>query len=411
MKIRDQMKLSLQSLLRNKGRSVLTMLGIVIGIGAVMLMLSIGKGAEGLILSEVAELGSDLVYVEPGSGDIETHTTAQVFAEKTLTYDDVKEIRKHGGFTSVAGILQSGYFVEKGSEEKYAQVVGITPEYIDIFPSDLSAGRYIEESDIDSNAKVVVLGSKIKDDLFGDQDPIGQKVKIKNVRFRVVGVHVTEGTRFFMNLDEQVYVPITSMQSSLMGVDYITYLAARTPLPLDYAKEEMRLILRDTHNIDNPEGDLTKDDFFVSTQEDAVAIIGTVSGVLTLLLSAIAAISLVVGGIGIMNIMLVSVTERTREIGLRKAVGATRGNIMRQFLTEAVLLTLFGGILGIVFGAAGSYLAAIIIRQFQSDWVFVFAYDAMIYATFVAVAVGLVFGIYPARRAAKLNPIEALRYE
>jgi putative ABC transport system permease protein len=410
MKIGDLIKLSGAGLMRNKSRSILTMLGIIIGIAAVMLMLSIGKGAEGLIISQVADLGSDLVYAEPGSGDAD-EGPPNIFVEQTLTLDDVEELRKHDGIVEVGGFLYSDAVVQYSTEEERSQIVGTTPENISIFPADMADGRFIDESDVDSSATVAVLGSQIKQKLFGDQDPIGSKIKIKNTSFRVVGHVEQQGTRFFQNLDEQIYVPITTLQNKVLGLDYINFLAARTTLPIDLAKDEVRFVLRDSHNLDNPEGDLSKDDFFVSTQEDAVEIVGTVTSVLTLLLSSVAAISLLVGGIGIMNIMLVSVTERTREIGLRKAVGATRQDIMRQFLAEAVMLTLLGGLIGIIIGGGTSFLTSLVLSHFLDDWKFFFPADAMIYATVIAAIVGLVFGIFPARSAAKLDPIEALRYE
>ncbi len=412
MRLKDLLNLSLRGVTRNKSRSILTMLGIIIGIGAVILMLSIGKGAEGLIISQVAEFGSDLIYVEPGVGEAQKHGPSQIFAEQNLTLDDVEAVRQADDvFSEVGAFLYSELVVEYGTEEERLQIVGTTPENISIFPADLTEGRFIDETDVESAALVAVLGSKAKEDLFGDQNPIGLKIKIKNSRLRVIGYVEEQGTRFFQNLDEQIYVPVTTLQNKILGVDHINFLAARAVIPVDLAKEEIRFILRDEHNLDNPEGDLGKDDFFVSTQEDAVRIVGTVTSVLTLLLSSIAAISLLVGGIGIMNIMLVSVSERTREIGLRKAVGATKSNILRQFLAEAIMLTLFGGIAGILFGLVSSYIAAMIIKYFEDSWKFIFPVDAMIYAFVVAAAVGLIFGIYPAKRAAKLDPIEALRYE
>ncbi|MFH1142717.1 MAG: ABC transporter permease, partial [Candidatus Uhrbacteria bacterium] len=353
---------------------------------------------------------SDLVYAEPGSGDAD-EGPPNIFVEQTLTLDDVEDLRKHDGFVEVGAFLYSDAVVQYSTEEERSQIVGTTPENISIFPADMADGRFIDQTDVDSTATVAVLGSQIKLKLFGDQDPIGSKIKIKNTSFRVVGYVEQQGTRFFQNLDEQIYVPITTLQRKVLGVDYINFLAVRTTMPIDLAKDEVRFVLRDSHNLDNPEGDLSIDDFFVSTQEDAVEIVGTVTSVLTMLLSSIAAISLLVGGIGIMNIMLVSVTERTREIGLRKAVGATEQNIMRQFLAEAVMLTILGGIIGIVLGGGTSLLTALVVSQFLDGWNFYFPVDAMIYATVIAAIVGLVFGIFPARRAAKLDPIEALRYE
>jgi putative ABC transport system permease protein len=408
---KDLVSTALTSLRRKASRSALTMLGIIIGIGAVILMLSIGRGAEGLILSQVAEFGSDIVYVEPGSGEMDQHASSQMLAPKTLSLDDAEAIKKISGFTEVAPILFSEHIVEWQGSDKRAQVTGTTPENKLLFPAEVDYGRFITESDVDTNARIAVLGTQIKDDLFGDQDPIGQKIKIGSIKFEVVGVLEEQGTRFFQNLDAMAYVPVTTLQDDVLGVDYINFIAAKTTLPLDWAKEEIRFLLRDEHDIDNPEGDLSKDDFFVSTQEDAVAIIGTVSSVLALLLSSIAAISLLVGGIGIMNIMLVSVTERTKEIGLRKAIGATYGEILRQFLLESVILTLVGGLVGVASGVGMAFLTYIIVRTQLDGWAFSVSVNSIVLAVIVATVVGIVFGIYPARRAAKLDPIEALRYE
>ncbi|MBU1705617.1 FtsX-like permease family protein, partial [Patescibacteria group bacterium] len=256
-----------------------------------------------------------------------------------------------------------------------------------------------------------VLGREVAEDLFGDQDPIGQKIKIKKITFRVIGVYQELGTRFFQNLDQRIVIPVTTAQRDILGVDYVNYIAAKAIGDVEIAKEEMRWIFRAEHEIDNPEGDAAKDDFYVSSQSDAVEIIGIVGSVLTLLLSSIAAISLLVGGIGIMNIMLVSVAERTREIGLRKAVGARYKEILQQFLVESMLLTMMGGIVGVLAGIGMSFLAAVGVATQVSGWEFELAPDAIVMGVIVATTVGLVFGIYPARRAARLDPIEALRHE
>ncbi|MDP2631900.1 MAG: ABC transporter permease [Candidatus Uhrbacteria bacterium] len=410
MKWSDLLETSSTSLKTNKSRSILTILGIVIGIAAVIIMFSVGRSAEGLILNQVADLGADLVFIEPAAGD-PTAGPPDPFIERSLDIDDVDALEKVAVFSSITPILQSTSTVSREQESTFTQVIGTTEGYIDVFPSEVLNGRFLDESDVGSYARVAVLGSEIAVDLFGDQDPIGERIKIKSTSLRVIGVFPEQGTRFFQNLDTQIAVPITTAQRDIFGVDHVTYISARAIGDIDNAKDEARFTLRDTHNLDNPEGVPEKDDFFVSSQSDAVEIIGVVGSVLSLLLVSIAAISLVVGGIGIMNIMLVSVTERTKEIGLRKSVGATYKEILQQFLLEAVLLTMFGGIIGVVLGVVFSVVASYAVGYYLDGWEPTVPISAVFLGVFVATTVGVVFGIYPARRAAKLDPIEALRYE
>ncbi|HAL50082.1 MAG: hypothetical protein UU40_C0006G0009 [Candidatus Uhrbacteria bacterium GW2011_GWD2_41_121] len=409
---KDLISSSTVSIRRNKSRSALTILGIVIGIASVILMLSIGQSAEGLILSQVADLGSDLLFVEASAGD-PTSGPPSPFVEQTITLDDQKALEKTGMFTAVSAILVSTNTVSHEQESQFASINGINEGYLDIFPADLLYGRFFSSSDIEGYTKVTVLGKDLANDLFGQQDPTGMKVKIGSIAFRVIGVFDEQGTRFFQDLDTQISIPITTMQADLMGVDYVSYIVARakSDVDLDYAKDEVRFVMRDEHNIDNPQRDLDLDDFYVSSQSDAEDIIGVVGSVLTLLLSSIAAISLVVGGIGIMNIMLVSVTERTREIGLRKSIGATKREILQQFLAEAVLLTMIGGIVGVLGGILSSVVIAIVAKFFLDDWALHIPVSAIVLGVLVATGVGIAFGVYPAKRAANLDPIEALRYE
>ncbi|HLD17490.1 MAG TPA: ABC transporter permease [Patescibacteria group bacterium] len=411
MRFSDLFQTSSASIGRNKSRSILTILGIVIGIAAVILMLSIGQSAQGLILSQVTDLGSDLIFVEPSSGDTASNGPPNPFVEQSLTMDDVKALDRSELFAQVSAMVVSTFAVSHDQENKFTTVVGVTEGYLDVFPADVAKGRFIDRADVDANTRVAVLGKEIAENLFGDQDPVGKTIKIKQTNFQVVGVLAEQGSRFFQNLDLRIAVPVTTGQQSLFGTDTVNFVVVKAKGDVDYAKEEIRWILRDRHHIDNPAGDPTKDDFSVTTQNDAVETIGVIGGVLTILLASIAAISLVVGGIGIMNIMLVSVTERTREIGLRKAVGATQGDVLRQFLVEAVLLTSVGGIIGVLLGVGFSLLSGRIIASYVEGWDAVVPLDAIFMGLAVSTVVGLVFGLYPARRAARLDPIEALRYE
>jgi len=410
MRVSDLVKTASSSLIRNTSRSLLTILGIVIGISSVILMLSIGQSAEGLILNQVADLGSDLVFVEPSSGD-PVAGPPDIFMEQSLNLDDAKALRESGLFSAVDATIFQTVAVSSGDDSIFTQLSGVTESYLDIYPADLKYGRFFEKSDIDSNARVAVLGVDIASDFFGDQNPVGERIKVKNISLRVIGVLDEQGSRFFQNLDQQISVPVTMLQRDIVGDDYVNFITGHASGDVEFAKEETRFILRDEHDIYNPFNNTDKDNFYVSSQSDAQEMIGVVGDILSILLGSIAAISLVVGGIGIMNIMLVSVTERTKEIGLRKSIGATYSEILQQFLLEAVLLTSIGGILGVILGAVASLVTGTIAGHYVDGWGADIPLTAAIMGLVVSTTVGLVFGIYPAKSAAKLEPIEALRYE
>lgn len=411
MKIQDLVTISLGSLVRNKARAILTMLGIVIGIASVILMLSVGKAAESFLLNQVASFGSNVISVANGSGETKDGAPNPLI-KQSLTLKDYRELKRQPWVDAVNANVISAGVISYGAENMNANVYGTTEGEIEVFTtSKVREGRFLLSDDVDGRAKVVVLGDKIARELFGDASPVGKSVKIKRVNFRVIGVMEKGGTRFFTQLDEIAYIPLTSAMD-LYNRDRINYIAF-TPLDMspNQAKEELRYLFRDTHDLDNPNGDLSKDDFRVLTQDDAQQNAGAIGQVLSILLGSIAAISLVVGGIGIMNIMYVTVTERTSEIGLRKALGAKQGDVLGQFLAEAIAVTSVGGLVGIVFGIVLSWLTIQILNSFQPGWSFMLSVDAIVLAFSVSAAIGIVFGFSPARRASKLSPIEALRYE
>jgi putative ABC transport system permease protein len=405
--------MSWMSLMRNKGRAVLTVLGIVIGVASVILMLAVGQAAEKLILSQVASFGSDLVIVRNGAGDGGTGSGPPTTSVKqTLTMKDYNKIKQLSWVGSVGANTMSSMLVEYAGESKRLQIAGVTEAQMVIFDTQVDQGVFITSDDVESDSKIAVLGSDEARDLFGQENPIGKRIKINKSSYRVVGIMKPAGTRFFTNLDKQIYVPVTALMRE-MGTVYLQYMTIKIGnLSQAEAKQRIMATLRDAHNLDNPTGDLAKDDFFIAGQEDIMQRAGIIGSILQILLTSMAAISLVVGGVGIMNIMFVSVTERTREIGLRKAVGAHEGDILGQFLTEAILICVLGGIIGVISGIIISWGGVSILRLTGlGDWAYTIPWGAVALGLGVSTAIGLVFGYYPARRAAKLNPIEALQYE
>jgi len=389
------------------------MLGIVIGVSSVILMLSIGQAAERYILSQVASFGSDMMFVRNGPGDGTQGSGPPTTAVKqSLTLKDYKKLKQQSWITSVNAFYMQDLYVEYGGFNNRRSISGATENGLVMYDAEIEKGNFFTMDDIDAHSKVAVLGTTVAEELFGQEDPIGKQIKIGKNPYHVIGVIKPAGTRFFTNLDKQVYVPVTTLMQDLNAV-HVQFISIRIgSTPPNEAKERIRAILRDSHGLDNPTGDLSKDDFFVAGQEDAQQRAGMIGSILSILLGSIAAISLIVGGVGIMNIMFVSVTERTREIGLRKAVGAKPRDILGQFLAEAVFLCVIGGLVGVAIGVSFSWLGIKGLQIYSSpSWSFAVPYNGIAMGLGVSTAIGVIFGYYPAKRAADLNPIQALQYE
>ena len=417
MLYKDAFKTATRSLTHGKMRSILTMLGIVIGIASVIILMSIGKSAQDLILNQVESIGSNLIIIIPGApsnGKFSAPAASQGIVITSLQQRDVDALAREPSVNFAVPEVRGQADVVYGSNDVTAGYTGSTADFFVVSNlAKVSVGQTFSKSDVTSGNHVVVIGPDLAQTLFGPNiNPIDKIIRLKNVSFRVIGVLGKGGTGAFgVDIGNLVVMPITVAQTQLLGINYFNVIVVEADPAYDisFVKSRIGFILEQDHGITNS----NKDDFTIDTQEDILSLLGNITSILTLFLAAIASISLLVGGIGIMNIMLVSVTERTREIGLRKAVGATDRDILEQFLIESVLLTLLGGAIGIAAGAGivGLVYLGISVLDPSLGWVFAFPISAVILGLLVSGIAGIAFGIYPARKAGKKNPIDALRYE
>jgi putative ABC transport system permease protein len=399
------LKIAARALTRNTMRSSLTMLGIIIGVGAVIAMVAVGQGAKAQVETQIASIGSNMLLVFPGS-TTQGGVHAGSGSVTTLTEDDAEAIKKELSAVRYASpSLRTVAQVVSTNQNWSTAITGSTPDYFPIRDWSFEAGGPFTESDVAGATKVAVLGKTVAVNLFGAQDPMGQIIRIRNVPFKVVGVLIPKGqSAMGQDQDDTVIIPFSTLQKRIMGVTYVgaILVSANSPQETSVAERQIEALLHQRHHI--PPGQ--DDDFTVRNMTDIATAAAAASSVMTILLGSIASVSLIVGGIGIMNIMLVSVTERTREIGIRMAVGARGRDILLQFLVEAVVLSVSGGLLGVVFGIAGSRLVSAFVH-----WPTIISIQSIVLALGFSIAIGVFFGLYPARRAASLDPIDALRYE
>lgn len=404
---------AIESLSKQKMRAILTMIAVAIGIASLIVMLASGDSLKQLILGQIDMYGSDVVNAEariPGRGSQGSASDmATGVSVTTFKNSDVEEIAKLNNVESFYAYVTSQEILKYQGENKTALVFGygaLAPEVEDI---NIKEGRFYTIEEEDSLSSVVVLGAGIKEDLFGDNDAVGENVYIRGKPFKVAGVIEKRGAVFFFDMDSIVYIPAKTVQKRLLGTDYVIGVSVKVKDidRINETKEDIIALLRERHNIDDPE----RDDFEVMTMIEAKQMTETVTNGITILLVALSAISLIVGGVGITNIMYVSVVERTFEIGLRRSVGARRQDILYQFLTESIILTFLGGILGIILALSLVSLIYVVANSYGLSWPFSISYGAIIFSILFSIMTGLFFGVYPAQKAANVDPIEALRKE
>jgi putative ABC transport system permease protein len=418
MNLSESIRVALRAIGANKLRSALTMLGMIIGVGAVIALMSIGRGVQESVTASIRGMGSNLLFITPGA-QVQGGVRAQAGSAPTLTWEDAQEIMSSGRVPQAAAVApesSSGGQVVANGQNMFTRLNGVTPEFEQVRSFRVAEGEFITDEHLNARSLVAVLGANTRATLFGEDDPIGQTVRVNQLNLRVIGVMESKGAQSLGNQDDVIFVPLTTMQSRLnrartaQGGQNVATINVQL---VDDRRETRELavaalgeLLRELHRVD-------QDDFTIRSQDDLLATATQITGFITIFLGSVAGISLLVGGIGIMNIMLVSVTERTREIGIRKAVGAKRRDILAQFLIEATVVSLLGGAIGILLGAGGSRLLNGLqlggsgAQAMQT----VVAPDAIVLAFTVSAMIGLFFGVYPAIKASRLNPIDALRYE
>ena len=411
-------KASIEALKGNKTRTALSVAGIVIGVASVIVIVSIGEGLKSLVTGQLNAFSPNLMMVEvkiPGA-DYDTRHIASIIEGvviTTLKESDVQAIRDKKRFPYVryaSGYSSAQEWAKYREKEKRILILASDSYYPHIDGQmKIEKGRFFMERENESLARVVVIGSDVAEKLFGSADPVGKYIKIKQINFKVVGVLKKRGAVMAFNMDEVVLIPIRTAQKLILGINHIVdigiYLKDKKYFPR--AREEITSLLRQRHHISDPKND----DFQILSLVQILETINSITGAISLLLGILAAISLLVGGVGIMNIMLVGVAERTKEIGLRRALGAKRKDILLQFVYEAALISLAGGVVGVVFGISISFFIVGVVESYGFDWPFVVSYNAVVVSFLASAFFGIVFGWYPARKAARLNPIEALRYE
>ncbi|OGY46046.1 MAG: hypothetical protein A2744_03985 [Candidatus Buchananbacteria bacterium RIFCSPHIGHO2_01_FULL_44_11] len=412
--IANSLKIALMALKRNRVRTSLTVLGVVIGIAAVITVMSAGEGVQGFVLNQVETFGTDLIQVEikvPSAGKTSTDNAmglASGIEITTLKLSDQAELNNLPNIKNSYAAIMGQQLVSFGGQNKQIYLMGVSAPFIDIDKTKLATGRFFSDEEDRGLANVAVLGPKVKEKIFGESDYLDKWIKIGHQKFLVVGLMESRGASFGFDMDDMIFVPVRTLQKKILGIDHVQWISFQV-YDNSIAKqtaEEMSQVLRELHDIDNPD----RDDFHATSMTEALEILGSVFWAISLLLIAIASISLIVGGVGIMNIMYVSVMERTYEIGLRKAVGANSKNILAQFLWEAIIITLLGALFGIVVGILMSALVAIVANSQGFPWRFVVTPFSLFLSCGVAIVIGIAFGVFPAKTAASLDPVEALRY-